>query len=102
MLEYDNLHSEVASLLDKIYEIEELRHSPSLRAAHASRLDSLLSEVHETIAELSPRIAAIESGAPDMPDMTTPLRKDWAKVTEQHAQLKQEMQEDPWLIRFRT
>jgi hypothetical protein len=102
MLEIDNLQVEVASLLDKIYEIEELRHSPSLRAAHASRLDSLLSEVHETIINLSPRVAAFETNASDAPDITTPLHKDWAKVTAQHAQLEQEMQEDPWLVRFRT
>lgn len=102
MSEIDNLQFDVTSLLAKIFEIEELRHSPSLRAQHASQLDLLLSEVHEAIEQLVPRMAAFEGGAPDMPELVMPLLKDWNKAIEQHALVQHEMKEDPWLVRFRT
>jgi len=91
----------MSGVLDKIYEIEELRHSPTLRSAHASRLDTLLSEVNDSIDALAPRMALTPT-SPEFSDLTSHLRKDWAKVMAQHALLKQEMLEDPWLIRFRT
>ncbi|KLT41954.1 hypothetical protein CC85DRAFT_103115 [Cutaneotrichosporon oleaginosum] len=101
--EAENLHSEVATLLDKIYEIEELRHSPSARSGHATRLDGLLSELNDSIQALSQRMTTFEVAPESDPSgMLGPLRADWAKVLSQHAQLKQELQEDPWLVRFRT
>ncbi|WOO79542.1 uncharacterized protein LOC62_02G003066 [Vanrija pseudolonga] len=104
MLEIDNLQAEVATLLDKIYEIEELRHSPSARSAHAARLDTLLSEADAAVDNLTPRIAAVDLIGSDaeVPDLLTALRADWAKATAQHYLVKQELQEDPWLVRFRT
>ncbi|KAL1409538.1 hypothetical protein Q8F55_003522 [Vanrija albida] len=104
MLEIDNLQAEVATLLDKIYEIEELRHSPSARSAHAARLDTLLSEADAAVDNLTPRIAAVDLIGSDsqVPDLLSSLRADWAKATAQHCLVKQELQEDPWLVRFRT
>ncbi|BEI83436.1 hypothetical protein CcaverHIS002_0400400 [Cutaneotrichosporon cavernicola] len=103
LLEAENLHAEVATLLDKIYEIEELRHSPSARSGHATRLDGLLSELEDSIQALSKRMSTFEVGPESDPSgVLAPLRADWTKVLTQHAQLKQELQEDPWLIRFRT
>ncbi|BEJ14260.1 hypothetical protein CspHIS471_0400270 [Cutaneotrichosporon sp. HIS471] len=103
LLEAENLHAEVATLLDKIYEIEELRHSPSARSGHATRLDGLLSELDDSIQALSKRTSTFEVGPESDPSgVLAPLRADWTKVLTQHAQLKQELQEDPWLIRFRT
>lgn len=103
MVEIDALQSQVANLLDKIYEIEELRHSTSVRSAHA-KLDALISNLHETIAHITPRIAALEASAtsPDVQEMLAPLLADWQKVTKQHTLLQRELQEDPWLIRFKT
>lgn len=103
LLEAEALHGEVATLLDKIYEIEELRHSPSARSGHATRLDGLLSELNDSIEALGQRMASFEiSPDGDPSGVLGPLRADWTKVLAQHAQLKQELQEDPWLIRFRT
>lgn len=103
MLEAENVHAEVATLLDKIYEIEELRHTPSARSGHATRLDGLLSELNDSIEALGHRMTAFElPPESDRTGVLGPLRADWAKVLAQHAQLKQELQEDPWLIRFRT
>lgn len=85
-------------------EIEELRHSPSARSAHAARLDTLLSEADAAVDNLTPRIAAVDLIGSDaeVPDLLTALRADWAKATAQHYLVKQELQEDPWLVRFRT
>lgn len=103
LLEAENLHAEVATLLDKIYEIEELRHSPSARSGHATRLDGLLSELNDSVQALSTRMSTFDVAPESDPSgMLGPLRTDWTKVLTQHAQLKQELQEDPWLIRFRT
>lgn len=103
LLEVEGLHAEVATLLDKIYEIEELRHSPSARSGHATRLDGLLSELNDSIEELGQRMSTFEIGPDSDPSgLLGPLRADWTKVLAQHVQLKQELQEDPWLIRFRT
>lgn len=103
LLEAGNLQADVATLLDKIYEIEELRHSPSARSGHATRLDGLLSELNDSIEGLSRRMPPFEAGPEGDPSgVLEPLRADWTKVLTQYAQLKQELQEDPWLIRFRT
>lgn len=95
----------MSDLLLKIYEIEELRHTPSSGGSQASRLDELLSELNDAINALAPRMASYDASAttpPDPSDVFTSLRADWAKVLAQHALLKQELLEDPWLIRFRV
>lgn len=78
-----------------------MRHSATLRSTHASRLDTLLSEIDLSVNSLHPRISAVPASS-DPSDVPSLLKKDWARVMAQHALLKQEMLEDPWLIRFRT
>lgn len=99
-VEIDTLQSQLVLLDEKIFQIEELRHSLA-REEHTAYLNTLLSEFNETVERLTPRFEALE--AVSLTDAhAASLRTEWVKVTAKHALLKQEVQEDPWLIRFRT
>jgi hypothetical protein len=95
--EIESVSADMSAIHDKIFEIEELRHNPTERSAHASQLDTLLSQVNDWIDALAPQIDAL----PPNTELVY-LKKDWGRILAQQVSLKQEMLEDPWLIRFRT
>ncbi|WVF67103.1 hypothetical protein IAT40_001848 [Kwoniella sp. CBS 6097] len=115
------LSHEVALLLDRIYEIQELRHvsvpsstprsaSTSTSTAPASKLDALLSSLSDSAVLLRPQITSLQpeisrySGSRKMQlqDGMEELMDEWKKVEDQQRWLMEEMKEDGWLVRFRT
>ncbi|WWD16634.1 hypothetical protein CI109_101064 [Kwoniella shandongensis] len=113
-----SLTHEVAILLDRLYEIQELRHSslpdtitqPHSNSAPGSRIDTLIQSLTDTITLLRPQITALQpditryhgDGSNDLSDGVEELMGDWKRAEEQHRLLKEEMKEDGWLVRFRT
>ena len=96
-------------------EVQELRHSSELSSnpitsTHSdlplSKIDTLLSSLDDSVASLASRTSALPSQASPNDgagsDAAKELRRDWERVVEQHAMLKEEMKEDGWLIRYRT
>ncbi|WWD05843.1 hypothetical protein V865_003926 [Kwoniella europaea PYCC6329] len=109
-----SLSHEVALLLDRIYEIQELRHSSisstSSIPSAPSRIDSLLSSLSDSTLLLRPQITSLSSTvssytgtrAKQLKDGIDEIMEDWKKVGDQQKWLLEEMKEDGWLIRFRT
>ncbi|OCF30478.1 hypothetical protein I316_07860 [Kwoniella heveanensis BCC8398] len=111
------LSHEVALLLDRIYEIQELRHSsvpssssPLTSSAPASQLDTLLSSLSDSTVLLRPQITSLQSDISrysgprkmQLQDGIEELTDECKKVEDQQRWLLEEMKEDGWLIRFRT
>ncbi|WWC60218.1 uncharacterized protein I303_102784 [Kwoniella dejecticola CBS 10117] len=109
-----SLSHEVALLLDRIYEIQELRHSsvPSTSSAQSapSRIDNLLSSLSDSTLLLRPQITSLSSSiaaqsgshTQELQEGLEVIMEDWKKVEDQQKWLLEEMKEDGWLIRFRT
>ncbi|WVW80029.1 hypothetical protein I302_102002 [Kwoniella bestiolae CBS 10118] len=109
-----SLFHEVALLLDRIYEIQELRHSsiPSTLSTPSapSRIDTLLSSLSDSTLLLRPQITSLSSAISSytgsrretLKDGIEEIMEDWKRVEDQQKWLLEEMKEDGWLIRFRT
>ncbi|WWC68712.1 uncharacterized protein I206_102646 [Kwoniella pini CBS 10737] len=105
---------QVATLLDRIYEIQELRHlsvpSTSIEQSAPSRIDGLLSSLSDSTLLLRPQITSLSSvvalyagpHTKELRDGMEEVMEDWKKVEDQQRWLLEEMKEDGWLIRFRT
>ncbi|WWC87762.1 uncharacterized protein L201_002654 [Kwoniella dendrophila CBS 6074] len=113
------LSHEVAVLLDRIYEIQELRHSsiPSVPPVSASsapsapfRIDDLLSSLSDSTLLLRPQITSLSyaislhtgTHTKILQDGLEEITDDWKKVEDEQRLLLEEIKEDGWLIRFRT
>ncbi|ORY29515.1 hypothetical protein BCR39DRAFT_531880 [Naematelia encephala] len=104
----EGLIREVAKLLNKVYEIEEVRHAASSQSS--THIDALLQDLDSSISRLSPQIDTLASSTKSytggderaITESFEELQGEWARVSEQHEVLKEEMKEDGWLVRFRT
>ncbi|WRT65592.1 uncharacterized protein IL334_002537 [Kwoniella shivajii] len=110
-----SLSREISLLLDRIYEIQELRHfsipsSSTSTVSTPSRIDDLLSSLTDSTSLLRPQITSLQSifssstgsHTENLQDGLEELMVEWKKVEEQHKLLLEEMKEDGWLVRFRT
>ncbi|KAL7419693.1 hypothetical protein Q5752_005609 [Cryptotrichosporon argae] len=111
------LAADVARFQNKIYELEELRHTvisgtqfTLLPPSPAQRLDALLTEVERALPVLREKVdAAVAAafayfggGQQSVSEAANELGKEWQKAIAKYGMLKEEMKEDAWLVRFRA
>ncbi|WVR03934.1 hypothetical protein IAU60_000933 [Kwoniella sp. DSM 27419] len=115
-----SLSRQVASLLNRIYEIEEIRHSSSAVQATAAPLqapnsttdiDALLTGLSDRVLLARPQITSLQRDITDtgegaradaLKGDVEDLLEEWKIVEEKQRLLWAEMKEDGWLVRFRT